>query len=196
VSGAGGQPADLRILDLALRHLRDFGAARLTIVGLAAELGMSHSNVYRYFPSKAGLLEALTAQWLQPIEAGLRSVCESPDPARDKLERGLSGLHRSYREKLDGDPRLFEVFVSLCRGRSPLARRHRGRVLTELRRSLDEGMAVSAFKADDSGRALTLIIDATYRFTDPIGLSENAEVAYAHAAARLDRVLEAVLNHL
>ena len=57
------QPAvDQRLLEIAAGHIRRFGAARTTIVGVAQEAGMSHANIYRYFPSKTGLLDAVTAQ--------------------------------------------------------------------------------------------------------------------------------------
>ena len=63
--------ADQRILELAGDHLRRFGPRRTTIVGIAEAAGMSHANVYRYFPSKQALFEAVTALWLKPLEAQL-----------------------------------------------------------------------------------------------------------------------------
>ena len=65
-----------RILEIARAHIRKFGAARATIVGVAQDAGMTHANVYRYFPSKATLFEEITASWLRPIEARLREVAE------------------------------------------------------------------------------------------------------------------------
>jgi AcrR family transcriptional regulator len=189
-------PADMRILELAGEHLRKFGSAKLTVVGLAEELGMSHANVYRYFPSKEGLLEAVTTHWVKPIETGLRAVAEGPDPARDKLERLVSGLHSAYRDKLEADPEAFEVFLNFFRKRAGLARKHRARVQAEARRVLEEGMATSAFAGGDPGRAVALVLDATHRFIHPLCVAHDQDVPRAHMAARLERVLDSLLAGL
>ena len=50
---------EARLVDIATAHVRKFGHARTTVVGVAADAGMTHANVYRYFPSKAALLAQL-----------------------------------------------------------------------------------------------------------------------------------------
>ena len=61
---AAVEPIDGRILRIAAEHIRRYGLERTTVVSIAAEAGMSHANVYRYFPSKNSLIEALTDHWL------------------------------------------------------------------------------------------------------------------------------------
>jgi AcrR family transcriptional regulator len=188
--------ADVRILELASEHIRRYGASRLTVVSVAEELGMSHANVYRYFPSKAALLEAVTAHWLKPIETELRTVAEGPDPARDKLERALSGLHRAYRDKMEADSNRFDILLDFCRDRVGLARKHRARVLAETRRVLEDGVASGAFVADDLGRAVALVVDSTHRFINPPSVAEDRDVPRAQLSYRLDRVIDAALGAL
>jgi len=188
--------ADARILELAIDHIRRFGPDRFTVVALARELGMSHANVYRYFASKAGLLEAVTAQWLRPIETGLREIADSPDPARDKLERMLGGLHRAYCEKLESEPELFAVFADLFRTRGGLARKHRTRIHAEVRRVIDEGAASAAFAGEEQNRALSLIFDAAHRFIHPVCLMLDRDIPRDLIAARFDRIMEIVFSTL
>ena len=87
---SSSESTDVRLLDLAAEHIRQHGLARTTVVAIAREADMSHANVYRYFPSKEALVDAVTAQWLKPVEAGLREISDAPDPVLDKLERILS----------------------------------------------------------------------------------------------------------
>ena len=47
---AYSEPMDQRILDIAASHVRRYGVKRVTIVGVAEELDMTHANIYRYFP--------------------------------------------------------------------------------------------------------------------------------------------------
>ena len=80
-------PVDQKLLELAAQHIRRYGPKKTTIVSIAEEAGMSHANIYRYFPSKHALVDAVIEQWLKPIEKGMKDITDSPDPARDKLER-------------------------------------------------------------------------------------------------------------
>ncbi len=43
---------EARLVEIARAHVRRLGHARTTVVGIAADAGMTHANVYRYFPSK------------------------------------------------------------------------------------------------------------------------------------------------
>ena len=121
---------EARLVEIARAHVRKFGHARTTVVGVAADAGMTHANVYRYFPSKTALLDEVVASGLRPLEARLREAAEGADPAYDKLERMLLAVHRDYRSKLDDDPELFDLLVDALARNRPSARKHRSRVQT------------------------------------------------------------------
>ena len=95
------ETADARLLEIAAEHVRRLGAARVTVVGVAQEAGMTHANVYRYFPSKRDLLDAVVQAALRPVETFLADVANAPDPADDKLERLILALARDYRARAD-----------------------------------------------------------------------------------------------
>jgi AcrR family transcriptional regulator len=48
-----------QILEASEDVLRRFGPAKATVVDVARELGVSHGSVYRHFPSKAALRDAV-----------------------------------------------------------------------------------------------------------------------------------------
>ena len=48
-----------RILEVTEDVLRRFGLAKATVVDVARALDVSHGSVYRHFPSKASLREAV-----------------------------------------------------------------------------------------------------------------------------------------
>ena len=50
-----------RILDAAEEMLRRHGVQKTNVVDVARALGMSHGNIYRHFPSKQALLDAVDA---------------------------------------------------------------------------------------------------------------------------------------
>ncbi|MGE3646193.1 MAG: TetR/AcrR family transcriptional regulator [Beijerinckiaceae bacterium] len=193
---ASPEPVETRILELAASHIRRFGLRRTTIVSIAEEAGMSHANVYRYFPSKTALVDAVTDYWLRPIEAGLRIIADGPDPAYDKLERILSALQKAYREKLEQDSNLFDIFADATARSTGIARRHRNRVQSEVQRVVDEGMATGGFFAGDQRRALALIFDSLFRFIHPVAVRLDKEARGDQISNRFDRVLQQTLRTL
>jgi AcrR family transcriptional regulator len=187
---------DARILDFAADHVRRYGAARLRIVAVAQDAGMTHGNVYRYFPSKEALFDAVTEQWLKPVEAACRMVADAPDPAFDKLERIITSIHRSYRDKLESDPKIFDLFChSVEEGRS-VARKHRTKLQSEIQRVLDEGTSGGMFEVADQRRALALVFDATYRFMSPISIRLDKDVPRPQMDGRCDRCVRLCLRIL
>ena len=193
---AANETIEARILEVARAHVRRFGSARTTVVGLAAEAGMTHANVYRYFPSKIALLDEVTASWLRPLEAILREAADGADPAYDKLERMLMAIHRDYRRKLDDDPALFDLLIEALDENRSSARKHRARVQHEIQRVVDDGVASGAFAMTDRRRAMSLIFDASHRFIHPLALRLDKEIAADAVATRFEAVVAIVLRAL
>jgi AcrR family transcriptional regulator len=190
------EPNEARLVDIARAHVRKFGHARTTVVGVAADAGMTHANVYRYFASKTALLDEVVASGLRPLEARLREAADGADPAHDKLERMLIAVHRDYRAKLDEDPALFDLLIEALAKNRPSARKHRARVQSEIQRVLEEGVASGAFAMTDRRRAMSLIFDAAHRFIHPVALRLDRDAAAGAVASRFEAVLAMALRAL
>ncbi|HLJ69689.1 MAG TPA: TetR/AcrR family transcriptional regulator [Roseiarcus sp.] len=190
------EPVEARVLEIACAHVRKFGAGRTTIVGVAREAGMTHANVYRYFPSKEALFEEMTAAWLRPLETRLREAADGADPAYDKLERMLIAIHRAYRQKLESDAPLFDLLVEALQKGKSSARKHRARVQADLQRVVEEGIAAGAFAMTDRRRALSLVFDAAHRFIHPLAVRLDAETPAAALEARFERIIALALRAL
>jgi AcrR family transcriptional regulator len=193
---AGEIATDQRILELACDHLRRFGPKRTTIVGIAEAAGMSHANVYRYFPAKHALFEAVTALWLQPLERDLRLVAEGQDPAYDKIERALTLLQRAYREKLDSDPILFRLLCEAIEKGHVVARKHRNKVQSEIQAIVEEGIGSGSFRMSDRRRAMALVFDLAHRFIQPVSIALDKSISAAELAFRAGRVTAVIQRSL
>lgn len=193
---AASEPVETRILDIAREHLRKFGAARTTVVGIAQQAGMTHANVYRYFASKEALFEEINASWLRPLEARLREAADGADPAYDKLERMLLAIYRAYRQKLEDDPAVFDLLIVALDKARGSARKHRARVQSEIQRVVEDGIASGAFAMTDRRRALSLIFDAAHRFIHPLALRLDAETPGPALEARFERIIALALRAL
>ena len=56
---AAAEATRCRIVDTAERLFRQFGYLKTTVGDIAAGLGMSSANIYRFFASKAAITEAV-----------------------------------------------------------------------------------------------------------------------------------------
>lgn len=190
------EPSETRILTVAGEHLRKFGLKRFTVVAVAEEAGMTHANVYRYFPSRTALVDAVVDNWLKQAERKLADIADGPDPADDKLERLILGLAKANRDLLAEEPHLFAALAQAVEKRHAISRRNRARVRALFERVVDEGMATGVFEPRDRDRAIAFVIDATHRFIHPASLALEADVPQASVDARLSTLIRVALRVL
>jgi len=189
-------PADSRLLAIAADRLRRLGPKHVTVVSIADAAGMTHANVYRYFASKAALIDAVAGQWLRRLEATIADIADSPDPADDKLERLIQAWARTHRELLKEDRHLFDVYCSATEASRALIRKHRSRMRALLERVLDEGIVTGKFDPRDRERALAFVSDAVYRFINPLTVRLDADVPQDILDQRLAAMIRVVLRAL
>jgi AcrR family transcriptional regulator len=189
-------PAETRLLAVASEHLKRLGPRRITVVDIADAAGMTHANVYRYFPSKAALVDAVADQWLRSYEAAIADIADAPDPADDKLERLIQASAHTLRDLLQDNRHLFDVYCDATETSRPLVRRHRARMRQLTERVLDEGIATAKFDPRDRERALAFITDAAYRFINPLTVRLDAEVPQEILDQRLAAVTRVILRAL
>ena len=65
------------ILDAAEEVLRRYGPAKANVVDVARALNVSHGSVYRHFPSKAALREAVAERWLESVAQPLDEITDA-----------------------------------------------------------------------------------------------------------------------
>ena len=188
--------ADARLLAIAAQQLKAHGAKAVTVVGVAELAGMTHANVYRYFPSKAALIDAIAARWLKNLEATIAEIADAPDPADDKLERLIQAQARAQRDLLANDRHLFDVYCSATENNRALVRKHRARLRELVERVLDEGMATAKFDPRERDRALGFIGDAAYRFVNPVAVRLDAEIPPDILDQRLAAMIRVILRAL
>jgi AcrR family transcriptional regulator len=89
-----------RIMDTAETLFRSIGFAKTTVADIASELGMSPANVYRFFPSKTAIVQAICQRCLGELEAKIWAVARSRDAASQRLERLTLEVLAYHKENL------------------------------------------------------------------------------------------------
>lgn len=184
------------ILDAADRQLRRFGPEKITVLDIAREAGMSHPNLYRFFASKADILDAVVARWLEAVEVPLAAIAAAPGPASERLRRFLLEQHRIKARKVTEEAEMFRCYGSLINvaGREAVAA-HKARLAALVEGMVADGAASGEFAADtDPAQTAATLREATNAFHNPALLP--AVLAEGDAAARLDRVVRLLLAGL
>src|ERR1039457_876285 len=103
-----------RILEATEEVLRRYGLAKATVVDVARALDVSHGSVYRHFPSKASLREAVAKRWLDRVNSPLQEIADSTGPAPARLERWLRTMLAIKHKKVGDDPEMFATYLALA----------------------------------------------------------------------------------
>jgi AcrR family transcriptional regulator len=158
------------LLEAAERLLARHGPARVTVTDIARDLGMSQSNVYRFFPSKRALMAGIAGRWFREVESRLDPiVADRAGQPEDRLLSYLLTLCRTKRDRHDVDPALFRAYLELA----PLGAEAVAEHVARLRGQLDAILGDMGLEGDTLSRTADLIEDVTLRFRDPHCIARN-----------------------
>jgi AcrR family transcriptional regulator len=161
-----------RILEEAEGVLRRFGPAKATVVDVARALDVSHGSVYRHFPSKAALRDAVVERWLARVSDPLAFLAAEDGRAPKQLRRWLDLLIASKRRRVLDDPELFATYVRLTVDAREVVLAHVEILVAQLTRIIDRGVERGEFNVPDPVAAARAVFDATSRFHNPAHASE------------------------
>jgi AcrR family transcriptional regulator len=182
-----------RILEVTEDVLRRFGLAKATVVDVARALDVSHGSVYRHFPSKASLREAVAKRWLDRVNAPLQKIAESSGPAPARLESWLRTMMAIKHQKVREDPEMFETYLTLAREACKVVKAHRDGLVDQIADILSDGVKECEFQTTDVKASARALFDATSRFHHPAHAEEWNDPG---AAGRIDALLALLLRGL
>src|SRR5499425_2839194 len=100
-----------RIMETAEALFRRLGFAKTAVADIAAELKMSPANVYRFFPSKNAIVEAICQRCLAEVEEKAWAIARAKTPAAERLERLFVDILKYHKENLVTDTRVNDIVL-------------------------------------------------------------------------------------
>jgi AcrR family transcriptional regulator len=100
-----------RILVAAEELFRRIGYYKTTVGDIAQALGMSSANIYRFFPSKNAIVEALCAKIMGELLIEATAAADASGKPSERIFALLMTLHRHHRDHLTNHERVHEVVV-------------------------------------------------------------------------------------
>jgi AcrR family transcriptional regulator len=156
-----------RIEDTAERLFRSMGYQKTAVADIARELGMSPANVYRFFPTKAAINEAIAARMLRAMELELEAIAAGPGAAPDRLRRLFSALFETKIANMFEDRRLHDMVTAAMEESWGVVRDHIDRVEAMTARILADGMDSGAFQRDDPARLAKTVLHSMVAWNHP-----------------------------
>jgi AcrR family transcriptional regulator len=96
------------ILSVAWDLFRQLGT-RTTVADVADKAGMSSANVYRFFPSKQALSEAVCESLLGELLKAARRALDSPGTSSQRIAAMMLTLHNLMRDQMTDHARAHEI---------------------------------------------------------------------------------------
>lgn len=166
-----------RIIETAESLFRGVGYAKTTVADIAGALGMSPANVYRYFPSKLAVNEAICELVLQRIEARCQDALAVPGPASRRLSGFLREYHRAVVDNVLKEQRLHDMVTVAMAAHWASMRQHSLRMQEGLRLLLEEGMASGEFRSLDAASVARSLHEAVAGYVYPAFVEHMMEEA-------------------
>ena len=157
-----------RIIDTAEALFRRLGYAKTAVADIAAELKMSPANVYRFFPSKNAIIEAICQRCLGELEDTAWAVARSRGSAAERLERLVLEILAYHRENHLTEQRVNDMVLAAIELSWGAIRAHKEHIRMVFESILREGTERGEFERVDPRETSRLMLIALVNFCHPV----------------------------
>jgi AcrR family transcriptional regulator len=164
-----------RIMETAETLFRRLGFAKTAVADIASELGMSPANVYRFFPSKVAIVQAICQRCLGELEAKVWSVARSRGPASGRLERLFLEALAYHKENLLTDQKVNDIVMVAMEENWDAILAHKEVVRTAIELILRDGIESGEFEPVDPRETSMLIMRSNVSFCHPLLIAEGLQ---------------------
>jgi len=161
-----------RIVEAAEALFLRLGYAKTAVADIAAELKMSPANIYRFFPSKNAIVEAICQRCLAEVEEQAWALARAKGRAADRLERLIVDILKYHKENLLTDTRVNDIVLVAMENSWAAIRTHKETMRTIVEVILRDGVATGEFEQIDPRQVSEQFMCATVSFCHPVLVSQ------------------------
>lgn len=183
-----------RIADAAEGLFRRLGYQKTAVADIARECGMSPANVYRFFPSKSAINEAIAQRLLSGIEAEVRDRAAGPGTPEARIRDILRLLHVRDRDLFISEQRLHDMVAAAMAEHWGVIERFVETVREVLATLLLEGMQAGHFRRRDPARTALTLNHCTLTWMHPLLIADC--LSHGDSPEKLEGELEEAMDLL
>jgi AcrR family transcriptional regulator len=157
-----------RIMDTAEALFRRLGFGKTAVADIAAELKMSPANVYRFFPSKNAIIEAICQRCLGELEERAWTVARSRGSAAERIERLVLEILAYHKENYLTEQRVNDMVLAAIELSWGAIRAHKEHVRMVFESVLREGIERGEFEPVDARETSRLLMVSLVQYCHPI----------------------------
>jgi len=161
-----------RIIEVAEEQFRRVGYTKTTVADIAAALGMSPANVYRFFSSKAAINEVICERMIREMEERAWAVVRSRGSAAERLERLIVEVHRYNKATFLDEERLHDMVAAAFEESWGAIKSHIERMGTILEVLIRDGIDLGEFHVEDVPKAARCVKASFVVFWHPQLISQ------------------------
>ncbi|MGY4461949.1 AcrR family transcriptional regulator [Bradyrhizobium sp. LB13.1] len=135
---------------------------------IAAELGMSPANIYRFFPSRNAIDEYICGRLMNELADLAFAIARRDAPATEKLEELLSTVHHHSKMTLVKAKPMHDLIVVATQENWPIIKAQIERMETIFEAIIRGGAQAGQFDVEDPAEAARAVRSAFMPFFHPI----------------------------
>jgi len=184
-----------RILAVAEKRFRRVGHHKTSVADIASELGMSAANVYRFFPSRDAINEAICRRIVNQLDDTAAAIACTNRPVLEKLDRLLTAIHHHNKSKLIADRGLHDLTVAALQEHWAIIKAHLARMAAIFEVIIREGIEAGELDVEDPAEAARGVTTAFMPSFHPM-LLEHCVQHGEDTEANLREQIRFILNAL
>ncbi|MPZ41148.1 MAG: TetR family transcriptional regulator [Rhizobiales bacterium] len=157
-----------RIVETADALFRRLGFAKTAVADIASELGMSPANVYRFFPSKVAIVQAICQRCLSELEEKVWTIARMRAPASQRIEKLILGILAYHKENLLVDQKVNDMVLVAMEQNWDAILAHKEVVRTAIELILRDGIETGEFEPLDPRETSAIILRSLVSFCHPL----------------------------
>ena len=164
-----------RIMETAEILFRRMGYAKTAVADIASELRMSPANIYRFFPSKSAIVQAICQRCLSELETKVWAVARSRGPAAERMERLVLEVLAYHKENLLEEQKVHDMVMVAMEESWAAVMAHKEVHRTVIELILRDGIETGEFEPVDPRETSTTIARAMAAYCHPLLIAQGLQ---------------------
>ncbi|QKK28152.1 TetR family transcriptional regulator [Rhizobium indicum] len=155
------------IIEAGTAACRLYGPSKTNVADIARLLGKSPASVYKIFPSKAAIWDAIAGNFVETDLTFTPSAGGELTSAASRLKETALGQHRLMLQARHGDSQMFNLVVLAADGSWPSFRDHLKRLQAYIGELISTGIATEEFVPRNVDTAASCFCASIISLWDP-----------------------------
>jgi AcrR family transcriptional regulator len=157
----------ISVLEAAVAQVRRFGEGKTNMVDIARALGVSHAALYRFYPSKSAVMDAIVQAGMRDEEVLATAYLDADGPAGERLLGMVLELHRRKRERFVVDREVHDLHRRILVERPEIIADYAARITALVARLIGQAVERGEWRVDDIDAAAGVVRDAVTVYVHP-----------------------------